>query len=67
MEKFIQFIFVLFLIYVSFWSMRNIEFGSKENIKKAPSQFAVLRVLLAIVLGYLVSSFFISISQLILS
>jgi uncharacterized membrane protein YwzB len=52
------------MIYVAFWSMRNIHFTPDDN--RYPNQLATLRVLIAIALGYLVSTFFIGAALLIL-
>ncbi|MDR0900013.1 MAG: DUF1146 domain-containing protein [Lactobacillaceae bacterium] len=64
MTDLFRLLFQIFMIYVAFWSMRNIHFTPDDN--RYPNQLATLRVLIAIALGYLVSTFFIGAALLIL-
>lgn len=63
MQNIAQFIFQLFTVVLTFWSITNIKFT--QNDQQYPNQIAVLKVLISIAIGYLVASFFINIASLI--
>jgi uncharacterized integral membrane protein (TIGR02327 family) len=65
LKMFFQLAFQIVVIYLVFWSLQGIELG--DSAKTSPHQIRTLRVFIAIGLGYLVSSFFINASQMIIN
>ncbi|AZZ60281.1 DUF1146 domain-containing protein [Oenococcus sp. UCMA 16435] len=66
MQSLFQFIFTLICIYMAFWSLQNIEF-EKFVLKDARHQVRLLRAFLAIIIGYFVANFFLTMGNLIIT
>ncbi|WP_338417516.1 DUF1146 domain-containing protein [Oenococcus kitaharae] len=66
MQSLFQFMFTLVCVYISFWSLQNVEF-EKIVLHSARRQILILRAFLAIVIGYFVANFFLTMGNLIIS
>ncbi len=66
MQNLFQILFMLICIYLSFWSLRNVNF-EKFIYFRAKKQIILLRTFLAISLGFIVSNFFLTMGNLIIN
>ncbi|MFT8325358.1 DUF1146 domain-containing protein [Oenococcus sicerae] len=66
MQSLFQFLFTLICVYMAFWSLQNVEF-EKFIVKDAQRQIQLLRAFLAIIVGYFVANFFLTMGNLIIS
>ncbi|WP_439425020.1 DUF1146 domain-containing protein [Oenococcus alcoholitolerans] len=65
MQNLFQFLFTLICVYLSFWSLQNVQF-EKIIDPRAGRQIILLRVFLAIIIGFFVANFFLTMGNLII-